>query len=110
MYRSIYSNEFLFLTNSSIAICFWVLIFRKIKEFKILSFFGKNTIPVLALHIRMVTVIKLFLLLLLGMKVFDFNELDRILLVFVQLTLLYPIIIFINKFLPILNGKSKTRN
>lgn len=105
MYRSIYSNEFLFLLNSSVAIFFWLLIFKKIKKIKLLSFFGKNTIPVLALHLRMLTIIKLFLLVFLGLKVFNFNETEKILLVFIQLAILYPIIIFTNKYVPILNGK-----
>lgn len=108
MYRSIYTNEFLFLLNAFVAIGFWMLIFKRIKQIQILSFYGKNTIPILALHLRMLTVIKLFLLLSLGLKIFDFTEFEKVILVVVQLILLYPIIIFTNKFLPILNGKIKT--
>ncbi|MFY9242505.1 MAG: acyltransferase family protein [Polaribacter sp.] len=107
MYRSIYTNEFLFLLNAIIAIGFWLLFFKRIKQIKILTFFGKNTIPVLALHLRMLTVIKLILLLIFSVKVFNFNEFDKIVLVFFQLAFLYPIILFTNKYLPILNGKIK---
>ena len=112
MFRSIYSNEFLFLFNSSVAIGFWFLLFKKIKKIKkikLLSFFGKNTIPTLALHIRMLTVVKLFLLLFLGFSTFNFNEYEKVILIVVQLALLYPIILFTNKFSPILNGKIKAK-
>ena len=108
MYRSIYGNEFLFLLNACIAIIFWLLIFKNIKNVKPLIFFGKNTIPVLALHIRTVTIIKLFLLIIWGTKIFNFNEIEKIILVVFQLAILYPVIILINKFSPILNGKKKT--
>lgn len=112
MYRSIYTNELFFLLNASFAICFWLLIFKRIRQIKLLTFFGKNTIPILALHIRMITVIKLFLLIFLGTKIFSFNEFEKVILVIIQLSLLYPIIRLTNKYVPILNGKitAKTRN
>lgn len=113
MYRSIYGNEFLFLINGSVGISFWVLFFKRFKKLKFLAFFGKNTIPILATHIRSLTVIKLFLLLFWSSKSFDFNEVEKIILVVLQLIIIYPVIIFINKKAPILNGKIKilaTRN
>lgn len=113
MYRSTYGNEFLFLINASIGISFWVLFFKKVKRLNFLSFFGKNTIPVLALHLRTLTVIKLFLLVFWSSKSFSFNEIEKVILVFLQLLIVYPVIIFINKKTPILNGKTKileTRN
>ncbi len=109
MYRSSYVNEFQFLLNAIVGIGFWVLAFKKIKEIKILSYFGKNTIPVLALHLRILTAIKLLLWLTIGLKIFNFNEIEKIILVIVQLILLYPILIFINKYVPILNGKIKAK-
>jgi fucose 4-O-acetylase-like acetyltransferase len=113
MYRSIYGNEFLFLLNAGIGISFWVLFFKRFKKMNFLAFFGKNTIPVLALHLRTLTVIKLFLLVFWSSKTFNFNEIEKIILVLLQLIILYPVIIFINKKAPILNGKTKileTRN
>ena len=105
MFRSKYGNEFLFFFNATIGICFWVLFFRKLKKIKFLTFFGQNTIPVLALHIRALTIIKGFLLVFIGLKVFNFNEIEKVILVAVQLVILYPMIIFTNKYVPILNGK-----
>ncbi|MGB0880815.1 MAG: acyltransferase family protein [Polaribacter sp.] len=109
MFRSVYGNELLFLLNASVAIFFWLLLFKNIKKIRFLTFFGKNTIPILALHIRTLTVIKLFLLLFLGSKTFNFNEIEKLILVVIQLIILYPIIIFINKYLQILNGKVKAK-
>ena len=109
MFRSKYGNIFFFIINATTGICFWILFFRKLNNIKILTFFGKNTIPVLALHIRALTFIKLCLLIFWSSKSFNFNELEKILLVFIQLALLYPIILIINKYAPILNGKIKAK-
>jgi len=108
MYRSNYGNEFLFLLNASVGISFWVFVFKKTKKMKVLGFLGKNTIPILALHLRSLTIIKLFLLLFWSSKSFAFNEVEKLILVVVQLIILYPIIVFINKKVPVLNGKAKT--
>ena len=109
MFRSNYGNIFFFIINAMSGISFWVLFFRRLKKIKFLTFFGKNTIPVLALHIRTLTVIKLFLLVFFGTKVFNFNEFEKVVLVIVQLSLLYPTILLINKYAPILNGKIKIK-
>lgn len=107
MYRSTYGNEFLFLLNAVIGISFWLLFFKRFQKIPFLGFLGKNTIPILALHIRALTFIKLFLLVFLGAKIFSFNELEKIILAVIQLIILYPVILIINKKLPILNGKKK---
>ena len=107
MFRSKYGNIFFFIVNAVIGISFWVLFFRRLKKIKCLTFFGQNTIPVLALHNRAMTFIKLLLLLFWSSKSFNFNELEKIILTIMQLILLYPIILMVNKKLPILNGKRK---
>ena len=108
MYRSKYGNEFLFLLSAIVGLGFWILFFKRIKTVPILSFFGKNTIPILALQIRTVTFIKLLLIFFVSYKTFNFNEFEKIILTITQLILLYPVILLINKKLPILNGKFKT--
>ncbi len=113
MYRSIYGNEIFFLTNALLGVAFWILFFKKIGHIKILNFFGKNTLLVLVLHLRILTVIKLLLVLFWSSKSFEFNELEKLILVVIQLFILYPIIVFINKNIPFLNGKiqvKKARN
>lgn len=107
MYRSKYGNTFFFLVNASLGIGFWVLLFRRLPKITFLTFYGKNTIPVLALHTRALTVIKVFLIVLFGSKVFIFNEVEKIVITIIQLLMLYPIILIINKYAPILNGKRK---
>jgi fucose 4-O-acetylase-like acetyltransferase len=107
MYRSVYGNVLLFLFNASIGIGFWVLLFKKLKRFNFLAFLGKNTLPILAVHTRALTVIKLFLLLFWSSKSFAFNEYEKIILVVLQLLIIYPVILFINKKTPVLNGKIK---
>jgi len=107
MFRSKYGNIFFFIVNAVIGISFWVLFFRRLKKIKFLTFFGQNTIPVLALHNRTMTFIKLLLLVFWSSKSFNFNELEKIILTIMQLILLCPIILMVNKKLPILNGKRK---
>lgn len=107
MYRSIYGNEFFFLLNAVCAISFWVMLFKIFNPFSFLSFFGKNTIPILALQIRSLTFIKLLIVIFLGVKIFDFNEFEKGILVVLQLIVIYPFILLINKYAPIFNGKNK---
>ena len=59
------------------------------------------------MHIRSLTVIKFILLVFYASKSFEFNELEKIILVLLQIIIMYPILIFINKKTPILNGKIK---
>ncbi|WP_282071526.1 hypothetical protein [Polaribacter atrinae] len=106
MYRSIYGNEFFFIFNSIIGVLFWCQLIKKFKNLKALAFLGKNTIPVLAMQVRSLTFIKLILFIFIGSSLFDFSELEKIILVVFQLLLMYPIILLINKHLPILNGKN----
>ena len=107
MYRSIYGNASLFIINAISGVLFWLLLIKNFNKFTFLSFFGKNTIPILALQIRAMTFIKLMILLFFGTKIFNFNEFEKVVSSLFQLALIYPIIILINKYAPQLNGKTK---
>jgi len=107
MYRSTYGNEILFLLNSLVGFLFWGSLFKNFLLLKFLVFLGKNTIPVLALQARALSFIKLFLFLILGLSIFEFTEFEKVILTLGQLIILFPILIFINKYIPILNGKNK---
>jgi len=107
MYRAIYGNYIVFLLAAVVGIYFWMFIFKYLINSSFFSFYGKSTIVVLALHGRALTFIKSILYFVFGYTVFNFNELEKIILVFLQLAILYLPIIYINKFLPILNGKIK---
>ncbi len=108
MYRSTYGNEFLFIINALVGVLFWCNLFKVLPIFKFLSFFGKNTIPILAMQVRSLTFIKLVLVLTIGSSVFNFTELEKIVLVLFQLLLMFPILLLINKYVPFLNGKNKS--
>ena len=107
MYLSTYGNEILFLTNSLVGFLFWGSLFKNFLLLKFLVFLGKNTIPILALQARALSFIKLFLFLILGLSIFEFTEFEKVILTLGQLIILFPILIFINKYIPILNGKNK---
>ena len=107
MYRSTYGNEILFLLNSLVGFLFWGSLFKNFLLLKFLVFLGKNTIPILALQARALSFIKLFLFLILGLSIFEFTEFEKVILTLGQLIILFPILIFINKYIPILNGKNK---
>ena len=107
MYRSTYGNEILFLLNSLVGFLFWGSLFKNFLLLKFLVFLGKNTIPILALQARALSFIKLFLFLILGLSIFEFTEFEKVIITLGQLIILFPILIFINKYIPILNGKNK---
>lgn len=107
MYRSIYGNEFLFIINGVSGTIFYLMLIKSIPIFKFLSYIGKSTIPILALHLRALTVIKFILLIVFGVAIFNFSEIQKFLITFIQIIMLIPTIYLINKYLPILNGKVK---
>jgi len=105
MYRSLYGNELLFLVSALAGSIAYVLFFKLVPYFKFLSYLGNHTIVILATHIRMLTVIKLVLLLVFGMTVFQFSEIEKLLLSVIQVVMVIPIIWLVNKYIPILDGK-----
>ncbi|MDO6759667.1 acyltransferase family protein [Tamlana sp. 2_MG-2023] len=106
MYRSIYGSIPLFIFNGFIGVFFVTLFCKQIKFFGFFSYLGKCTIPLLALHLRAMSIIKLGLLTI-GVSVFTFSEPTKFVLVFVQIALIWPVISLANKYIPILNGKIK---
>ena len=107
MYRSIYGNPFLFLISGFSGTIGFMLLFKVLPVFKVLSYLGKNTIIILATHLRALTVIKAILLVVLGTAAMSFSETEKVLLTFAQIGVLLPVIWFINKYVPVLNGKIK---
>lgn len=112
MYNSIYRNEFIFILNGISGTLFYLFLFKNIPIFSFFSFLGKSTIPILALHLRVLTLIKAVLLVIFGITLFNFSELQKLVISIFQILMLVPIIFIINKYVPILNGKitSKTNN
>ncbi len=106
MYRSIYGNEVLFIITGISGTLFVILLFKKIRIFKSLIFLGKHTIPLLALQLRALTVVK-FVLIYIGFQVFNFSEPIKFVLIFVQVLIILPVIFLVNTYLPVLNGNVK---
>lgn len=107
MYRSIYGNPLLFVISGAAGSIAYILFFKMLPYFKVLSYFGQHSIVILATHIRTLTVIKFGLYLVLGTSVFAFTEWEKLGLTFLQLILIIPIIWVVYKHLPILDGKQK---
>lgn len=107
MYRSIYGNELLFIANSIIGSFFYILLINKTRRLQFLSVLGKLTIPVLAMQIRAVTFIKLILMLSFGLVTFNFTEVQKFSISIIQIIIITPIALFINKYIPVLNGGYK---
>jgi len=107
MYRSIYGEEVLFFISGLSGSLAVVLLFKSFPVFKFFSYLGKHTIVLLATHLRALTVIKLVLLLITGVAVFEFTEIEKLLFAIVQVLILIPVIWLINKYIPILDGKVK---
>ena len=107
MYRSVYGNQFVFITSGVFGCLFWLMFFKSFPVFNFLSYLGKNTIVILGSHTRVLTVIKLIILIVGGSAIFNFNEFTKIGISVLQIILMIPIIYLINKYLPLLNGKIK---
>ncbi|MGY5352135.1 acyltransferase family protein [Wenyingzhuangia sp. IMCC45533] len=105
LFKSDYGNYVLFVLNGLSGSLFYIGFFKYFPIFKWLSFFGLNSITVLAAQQRAMSVIKLCLLLFLGVKYFNFTEIEKLLYSFVQVLLIIPVIFFVNRYANILNGK-----
>jgi acyltransferase len=107
MYRSIYGNELLFILNGFSGSLFILLLFKRFPVFKFLGFIGKFSMVILALQLLAMSVIKLFLWKVLQFNNFDFNEIQKFIFSIIQIIILIPSFLIINKFIPILNGGYK---
>jgi fucose 4-O-acetylase-like acetyltransferase len=107
MYRSIYGNEFLFLLNGLLGSLCVIFLFQSFPYFKLFSVIGKFTLLILALQLLAMTVIKLFLWKALGRESFHFSELERFFYAFIQIALIYPVFLIVNRYFPVLNGGYK---
>ncbi|MBC3758519.1 acyltransferase family protein [Hyunsoonleella sp. SJ7] len=106
MYRAQYGNELLFLLNGTSGTLMVLLFFKLINWNTVFSYLGKNTILLLALHFRALTVIKAGLLIF-GIANFNFDEPSKFAVSCLQVILILPVIFVVNKYIPLLNGKVK---
>ena len=106
MFRSNYGNSFfLFLINGLLGSIFFISIFKYIPKIAPLQYLGKHTIPILALQLRCITLIKAVLLFGFGVQQFRADtEIEKLILTLVQILLMLPLLYGIQKFFPIFNG------
>lgn len=107
MYRAYYGNELFFIVSGISGSLFVLFFFKIFPLFKFLEFIGKFSLVILALQGLAMTFIKLVLLLAFHQTDFDFSEWERFLYAILQIILLIPAFLLINKFLPVLNGGYK---
>jgi fucose 4-O-acetylase-like acetyltransferase len=107
MYRAIYGNEFYYILNGISGSLFVLFFFKAFPLFKFLEFIGKFSLTILALQLLAMTFIKLVLLTAFHQSEFNFSEWERFLYAILQILLLIPSFLLINKYLPILNGGYK---
>ncbi|SCY02668.1 acyltransferase family protein [Flavobacterium caeni] len=107
MYRAIYGNPALFVlagvTGSLMVLCF----FKLFPVFKFLGFIGQFSLTILALQLLAMTAIKFVLMLGLGQTDFNFSETERFAYAIVQIAMMVPVFLLINRYLPVLNGGPK---
>lgn len=110
IYRSKYGNNLLFfLINGLSASVFYIQMFKVLPRIKFLSYLGKNTFSILAMHLRTLLVIKLVLFFLFSVSVFHFTELQKVIITFCQIIIMIIPIMIINKYFPLLNGKGRVK-
>ena len=107
MYRSLYGQEVLFIISGISGSIAYILLLKTLPFLKFLSYLGRHTIVLLAAHTRALTLIKLILMLVLGTTLFEFSEVEKLILAVIQIILVIPVIWLVNKYIPILDGKVK---
>lgn len=107
LFKSDYGDYILFVINGLSGSLFYISLFKYFPKIKVLSFFGLNSILVLAAQQRAMSLIKLFLVVFFGVELFNFTELEKVFYSIIQIIIIIPIIYFINKYIPILNGVIK---
>lgn len=107
MYRAIYGNEFYFILNGLAGSFFVVFFFKALPYFKTLSVVGKYSIILLATQGLTIAFIKFILLYVFHRDNFDFSEWEKFVFAILQVAMMYPVYLIINKRFPILNGGHK---
>ncbi|MBF6607282.1 MAG: acyltransferase family protein [Flavobacterium sp.] len=107
MYRAIYGNELYFILGGLTGSLFVIFFFRAFPIFGFLGFIGKFSLMILALQLLAMTFIKLVLLTVFGQTDFNFSEWERFLYAILQIILMIPAFLLVNKYVPILNGGAK---
>ncbi|MDU1279228.1 MAG: acyltransferase family protein [Clostridium sp.] len=108
MYDNYYGNYFYFYVASICGIITWTNVSYMINNNKLLSYIGKNTFLILALHPKFIQALNLIFKKILNFNI-DNSILFSILYMVIIFVLLTPLINFVNKHLPFIIGKEKNK-
>lgn len=105
MWSNSYGNLILFFLGAYSGILFLVFFIKKfILNNEFLEYIGKNSIVILAFHMRGITLIRVILIFFLGLNM-PKNIIFDLTFSFIEILICIPIIIFLNKCFPYLIGK-----
>jgi len=108
-YYSDYGNQFYLMYLNGLAGFIWTFcLFKLIPLIKPMAWVGRNTLPLLGFHLLAMTFIKGFALFVLGIEI-EFNVWISLLLALVQILLVIPVILFLNRYLPFMVGNRVKR-
>lgn len=107
MFRSTYGNHLIFILSGLSGSLFYILLFFLIPKFTIFSFFGKFTLLILALQLVALAVVKFILMYGFSWHDFNFTELQKFIIAIIQMLLIIPVFLIVNRFIPFANGGYK---
>jgi fucose 4-O-acetylase-like acetyltransferase len=103
-YYSDYGHYFPMMYLNGITGFIWVFsLFKLLPTFKPITWVGRNTLPLLGFHLLAMTFIKGFALFVLGIEI-DFNVWLSLIFAVLQIALVVPLILILNRYLPFMVG------
>lgn len=106
MYQALYGNPFLFYVSAFAGTLFFTLLGKVVPANYLLLFLGINSLIFYMLHMRALTVINFVFRLFPGFQIDDTSLWGAVVVSALQLVILVPVVIVINRYLPFLIGKS----
>lgn len=107
MYQAIYGNIPLFYLSAISGVLFYVLLARCVPAFSVLTFVGMNSLIIYMLHMRGLTVINFILNRVPNVQIDESSLLGALLLSLLQILILVPAVLIINRFFPFLLGRTR---
>jgi acyltransferase len=107
-----YGSFFSFYLLAFAGIFSFVYLFKKIGSSKILEYFGRNSLTILALHFPLKDILTKLVIIILGVdtEYFYYNAGFALSLTVLNLLCLIPVIFLINNYFPFLLGKKRSNN
>ncbi|SMO86382.1 Fucose 4-O-acetylase [Saccharicrinis carchari] len=95
--------------NAILAFVWLFALLKVLPNWKIVSWLGRNTLPILAFHLLMMTFVKGVALFIFDYKI-EITPLNAIFYTLLQIILLIPLIHFVNRYLPFLVGIDRKKD